>query len=421
MINSLRKKFIIATMIAVIIVFTVILGIINIVNYVRVTQDTDNVINFMATVNGNFDGFIKEDEVPQNPGEGEFKPDQGRREDYQKSMNDFKIDKETPYSTRYFTVNIDDNNQVVSTDTSHVVISQEEAITLTNKVLSSSKSTGYVSNYRYRVVDDQNMIIFVDSTNQLATVKSFLLISAIVALAGILGIFVLVVLLSYRVVKPIAESYEKQKQFITDASHELKTPLTIISANNELTEMEFGESQSTKAISKQVSRMTSMVKNLTALARLDEAQNAEKVEMNLSNLVSDMVELFRPAITQDERLFETNIQENVQYFGDEKLIRQLISVVLENASKYAKTKTVFNLSTQGQKAVILVQNDAEGIVPGDLSKCFERFYRESTTRASGKEGSGIGLSIAKEIVKLHNGTITAYGDENSNFNIKIVI
>ena len=417
MINTLRKKFIAITMISVIIVFAIILGITNIVNYSRVAKETDNIIEFLATNNGKFNG------IPTDKGEmppmDELKGDD---RDYEQALEDFKIDKETPYSTRYFTISYDNNENITSTNTMYIAsVSPDEANAMAQKILASNKTSGYINNYRYKVIEDKNMIIFVDSSSQLGTAKTFLLASIFVALAGILGIFILVVLISSRVVKPLAESYDKQKQFITDASHELKTPLTIISANNELIEMEHGESESTKVISKQVSRLTSMVKNLTALARLDEAANAEKVDLNLTNIANDMVELFRPAITSDERTLECNIQEDVVLFGDEKLIRQLLSVLLENASKYAKTKTTFNLSTQGQKVVILVKNDADGITQGDMDKCFERFYRASSTRASGKEGSGIGLSIAKEIVNLHKGTIEAFGDENNNFNIKIVL
>ena len=424
MINALRKKFIIITMVSVIIVFSVILGIINIVNYVRVTNDTDNVVNFLASNGGAF--MFDMSELPPQMNEGDNPPENNEwdnkdKNKYEKSLDDFKIDKETPYATRYFTINYDNNGNLVSSDLNRIAISSEEANELANKVLSSKKVTGYVGSYRYRVVEDKQMIIFVDASQQLGNVKNFLLISAIVAVSGIVAIFILVVCISSYVVKPIAESYEKQKQFITDASHELKTPLTIISANNEITEIEHGESESTKAITKQVSRMTSMVKNLTALARLDEATEAEKADLNLTTMANEMVELFRPALTTNERVVDCSIEENVLFRGEEKLIRQLLSVVLENASKYAKTRTSFNLSKNGQKIVILAKNDAEGITEGDMSKCFERFYRESTSRASGIEGSGIGLSIAKEIVRKHKGNITAFGDSEGCFNIKIIL
>ena len=417
MINTLRKKFILATMISVIIVFTVILGIINIVNYSRVAKDTDNIIQFLATNNGQFNG------VPSD--KGEMPPIDDKMDgnpDYEKALENFKIDKETPYATRYFTVSYDENGNVTTSNTMHIAaVTSDAANEMATKVLSSNKTSGYINNYRYKVIEDKNMVIFVDSSTQLGTAKNFLWISIIVALTGIVGVFILVVLISSRVVKPLAESYEKQKQFITDASHELKTPLTIISANNELIEMEHGENESTKVISKQVTRLTSMVKNLTALARLDEAASAEMVEMDLSNIVEDMVEVFRPAVEADGRKFALRLQECVKCVGDEKLIRQLISVLFENAAKYAKTETVVDFSRQGQRAVLLVKNDAEGLTQGDMDKCFERFYRAASTRASGKEGSGIGLSIAKEIVNLHKGTIEAFVDNENYFNIKVVL
>ena len=185
--------------------------------------------------------------------------------------------------------------------------------------------------------------------------------------------------------------------------------------------MESGESESTKIIAKQVSKLTSMVKNLTALARLDESNSIEKAELDLSNIANEAIEAFTPAITANERLFDYSIEDNLKIMGDDRLIRELISIVLENASKYAKTRTYFKLFKQGQKVAILVQNDAEGIKEENMDACFERFYRSADARASGRDGSGIGLSIAKEIVLRHKGTVTAFGDKDGYFNIKIVL
>ena len=153
-----------------------------------------------------------------------------------------------------------------------------------------------------------------------------------------------------------------------------------------------------------------MVKNLTALARLDEMSALDSAELNLTSIAIDAAELFRPALITNDRNFDIEIEKDIKIDGDEKLIKQLLAIVLENASKYAKTHTSFKLFKQGQKVVILAQNDADGIKDEDMSQCFERFYRSSESRASGVEGSGIGLSIAKEIVLKHKGNITAYGD-----------
>lgn len=418
MINALRKKFIWMTMVSVCIVFTIIIGIINIVNFSRVRTDTDNVIDYLAQNNGNFNGNKREDIPPQ---QREELPDESLRDEFFRALEEFKLGKETPYSTRYFTVIIN-NDEAYIRDYNVASVTKDDALVWVETVLSSGKTSGYFGDYRYKKVqtDDGLMLIFVDASSQLSGARNMLWISLIVGVSSIIAILILILCISKKVVKPIAESYEKQKQFITDASHELKTPLTIISANNEISEIEHGESESTKAISKQVNRMATMVKNLTALARLDEMSALDSAELNLTSIVVDSVELFRPALTTNDRTFDVEIEKNVKIDGDEKLIKQLLAIVLENASKYAKTHTSLKLFTQGQKAVILAQNDADGIKDEEMNQCFERFYRSSESRASGVEGSGIGLSIAKEIVLKHKGSISAYGDAQGWFNLKIV-
>ena len=418
MINALRRKFILITMVSVLIVFTIIIGIINIVNFSRVRTDIDNVINYLAQNDGRFGGNRNNGMPPE---ENELPPEEGIRDDSFQGLEEFKLGKETPFSTRYFTVIIN-NDEAYVRDYNIASVSKEDALVWVETVLSSGKTGGYFGDYRYRKVqtDDGLMLIFVDASSQLDSARNMLWISITVGISSLIAILVLIVFISKKVVKPIAQSYEKQKQFITDASHELKTPLTIISANNEISEMENGESDASRAISKQVNRMTNMVKNLTALARLDEISALDSAELNLTNITVDAIELFRPALVTNERTFDVEIEKDVKLQGDEKLIRQLLAIVLENASKYAKTHTSLKLYTQGQKIVILAQNDADGIKDEDMNQCFERFYRSSESRASGIEGSGIGLSIAKEIVLKHKGTITAFGDSQGWFNLKIV-
>jgi len=421
MINTLRKKFILITIISIFVVFAIIVGIINVVNFARVSNDADNIAEYLA---GNGGQFKKNSPIDDgiNPldGGGMIPPDQGFNIN-DEDMKNYNLDMETPYATRFFSVSLNPDGTYLFDLSQIAAVSPDEALTMTREVLSKHSTSGYIDGYRYNVVNDGHMVIFINCASQLRSANNMLWISILVAFVALGVISILVIIISKKVVKPIADSYTKQKQFITDASHELKTPLTIISANNEISEIEFGESEASKQISKQVNRMTQMVKNLTALARMDENKDLEKADLNLSDIMDDMIESFRPAITTNERKLNTNIEEGVKYYGDEKLIKQLISIVLENASKYTKTTCSVKLSRNGNKIEILAQNDASGINAENMDVCFERFYRTDKSRGSGVEGSGIGLSIAKEIVDRHKGTITAYGDKDSFFNIKIVL
>ncbi len=422
MINTLKKKFIVITMASLIIVFITILTIINVVNYFNVTTTTDNIIDFLAYNNGTFGTDDRPDVPPgtEDPDVGgeEGPPAMPNDSDYQKSEK-FNLNEETPFTTRFFTATIADDG-TYTIDLSHIAaITEEKATSMTSEALSRHFTSGYIGKYRFKVVNDGKMVIFVDNTMQLDNFTQFLWVSIGVAFGATIAIFVLIFFIASRVVRPIAESYDKQKQFITDASHELKTPLTIISANNEINEMEFGETESSKAITKQVGRLTAMVKNLTALARLDENRELEKVDLDLSSIADEAIELFTPAIESKGRTLNYEIEPNIKMQGDDKLIKQLFSIILENASKYAKSYVFVQLSKQGQKIVLLARNDADGIKEGNMDECFERFYRANESRASSVEGSGIGLSIAKEVVLRHKGTITAYGDKEGCFNIKV--
>ena len=235
-----------------------------------------------------------------------------------------------------------------------------------------------------------------------------------------MGVFILLVIFSKPLVLPIAKSYERQKRFITDASHELKTPLTIISANNELIEMENGESESTRAIEKQVNRLTTLVKNLISLSKIDESERLNSAKnFSLSDALIDVCENFKVAFRNSNKYFTYDVEEGIDYFGDENLIRQLINILLDNANKYSLTKVNVNLEKVGNKINIVVTNDSKEVEERNLKEYFERFYRSQMSRSSDVEGSGIGLSLAKEIVTLHKGEISAYGIDTNTFQIKI--
>ena len=218
--------------------------------------------------------------------------------------------------------------------------------------------------------------------------------------------------------KPVQESYKKQKQFITNAAHELKTPLTVISLNNQLIEMKSNENEQTKAISKQVKNMTGMVQNLLALARIDEeVLKPNLTKVNLKNVLNETLENLQNILKSNERSFKNELKDDLFVNCDEKLLKQMLSIFLENANKYSKNQIIITSNVKNNKTILTISNDTT-LEDGNQEKCFERFYRSDDARASGIEGSGIGLSVAKEISSLISTKINAY-TKDKMFNIEI--
>ena len=392
---------------AVILVISIIMVAINIFNFNEVKKYSDGLLDTIVYDRAFFEREKDDNPPPMEPQEGGiFNPA------FRRSM-------ETPFETRYFTVYYGSDTRNINLD--HIAsVDCEKATEYFEAALKSGKENGYIDNFRYKVVeknDDDVMVAFVDCSRQIMSAESFLKISIVVSLAAIGVVFIGVFFISKRVVAPIVKSYERQKQFITDASHELKTPLTIISANNELVEMEYGENQSTKAINKQVIRMNSLVKNMSMLSKIDETSRLEKKEFSLTDALIDNIEAFKPSIEGKD--LELDIKDDVKVYADENLVRQMIAILLDNARKYSLTRIKIEL-TKAQKASLVITNDCSNISEVDLKKVFDRFYRDSTARAQKEDGSGIGLAIAKEIVTLHNGEILALND-NGDFLIKVIL
>ena len=422
MIKKLRIRFIAIAMASVFLVLGAIVFAINVADFARVRGDADEVLRFLAANGGQF--------RPDTPPEQGQEPDQSGENvppappDGDDGGRRGGINAETPYETRFFTVvfNADGTSKV---NTQNVVrVSDEQALKYANAVANGKTTKGYVGDYRYLAttnVDGDKTVLFVDCQRSLSNARAFLTASLAVSAGGLAVVFLMVFFLSGRVVAPIAESYEKQKRFITDAGHELKTPLTIISANNELVEMTSGESQYTQVIAKQVERMNVMVKNMTALARLDEDGKVDKQVFCLSDVASEVADSFAGAFARDGKTFTVSVEEGVDVCGNEALLRQLASIFLDNAVKYSVGFARFSVKKSGKHAELCVVNDCEGMPKGSCNGVFERFYRSDSARASDRGGSGIGLSIAKEIVDLHGGAVSAAVDEQGNFIVKALI
>ena len=244
--------------------------------------------------------------------------------------------------------------------------------------------------------------------------------SVLISIGVILSVLVLIILISKKVIAPIQETYLKQKQFITGASHELKTPLAIISSNADVLEMMNGDSKWTTNIHNQVDRLTSLVNSLVVFSRMEEKDTVERTSFNLTETLKSRIEDFDELANFQKKYIVTDIDENLNYYGEKDSIIQLMDILLENAIKYAPEDSdiLVKLNKNRKYATLKVSNKAN-VEKGDLSKVFDRFYRLDESRNSAIKGYGIGLSMAQLIAEKHKETIQAYAPEDGVFKIEV--
>lgn len=415
MIKSLRKQFVIVAMCSTFAVLAAIMGAINIANYNRIVDKADAIIQLLVKNNGEFAVF-QEEKTVEGPDKKENRNERNRR------RHDV-MSPETPFSTRYFTVTLNAEGNVVSSNMGKIAaIDEAEAEEYATQVFEKGKDTGFEGIYRYNLTEteDEIMIVFLDCNQDIENVKGFAITSVAVSVAGLLAVFILVVVFSKMVFKPVEESYEKQKRFITDASHEIKTPLTIIDANTEVMEMESGESQWTVSTRNQIKRLSYLINQMVVLSKMDEGNGVNvKNLFSLSEIVAKSVEPFEAmARTQGKNLCR-DIEDGINLYGDENSITQLVGILMDNAVKYSipDEDIQVSLKRKGKKVQLEVLNKTESIPKGNLNVLFERFYRTDSSRNSETGGSGIGLSIAYSIVKAHKGKISAFSEDGKSLKI----
>lgn len=432
MIKNLRKRFIFAAMASTFGVLLVIMSILNVANYYRMVSRADETLTELGVNNGKFDSgdFVKKkpDGTTDNGlvSDIKTKDDMTQPPDNPERKYGDRFSPETPFQTRYFSVLIE-NGEITSYNLDNIAaVDEEEANTYASDIMKDGSYSGFTDIYRYKLVvnDDGERIIFVDCRQELESFRNTLIYSVGVSLIGFLVVFMLVLFWSKKIFKPVAESYDKQKRFITDASHEIKTPLTIIDANTEVIEMVSGESEWTRNTRDQVKRLTALTNQMVALSRLDEnPEPREKAEFNLSDVAYEVIDHFTSLSEVKGKRINADIQNGIIYTGDENSIRQLISILVDNAMKYAVSSESIDITLKcdGRKVRFTLGNLTEGMEEGDQRMLFERFYRPDSSRNSETGGSGIGLSLAKSIVESHKGKITAKCDRNGYITFQIIL
>ena len=389
MIKKIQKKFIIISMLSIIVVTGSIFGVIIIENYTRTNRELDGILNLISENNG---------KIP------EYRP----RNDELANV----ITQETQFSTRYFIIRINDQEEIIETNMQHIAsVNQEQAEEILEKVLEKNKNTGYYDNYRYKITsnEDGELIVFLDCTIQLNNLKNLINQSLIIITVGLVIVFVLVSVLSKKALTPIIENIERQKQFITNAGHELKTPVAVIMANADVMEMTSTENiEWVKSIKKQASRLDVLIKSLLNLANVEENKlKTNYTQFSITELINEQIEDFK-AIAKDRNIVYEN-KNDILIYADINRIKELITILLDNALKYTQEsgKIEIKVEKQGKNIKIQFANTCENIKNINTKKIFDRFYRVDKSRSKSKEGYGIGLSIAKSIVESHKGKITA--------------
>lgn len=382
-------------------IIILLLGTINGVNLYQMEKRTNVTLKVLSENQGKFPKFERK-EPPHT------KPELG-----------FQLNEETPFETRYFIVKTENDGSIKEIDTSHIAaVSSENAIEYADKVMQSRKDKGYEEIYKYLKLEQEGgyIIIFVDCRMQIQTAKLFLITSIVVALFTLILMFVLISVFSKRAIKPIIESTEKQKQFITDAGHEIKTPIAIISANTDVLELIGEKNEWTTSIRNQTNRLEKLVKNLLLLSKMDE-ENTKLVfsELDISEVVYETALSFKTLAEMQNKTLHLNIVNDLILKGDEVSIQQLISTLLDNAVKYSDEGGSIKVSLASTKKGLKLEvyNTSKDLKTDNLNRLFDRFYRADSSRARETGGYGIGLSIAKSIVEAHNGKISVKGEDKT--------
>ena len=401
MFKSLRKKFIATAVGSVAVVVAVLAITLNFINFNKLEERIDTTLL-------------------------EASKSQALIKIFTEDGDDLVITKNSSSPTDYngFSIaKVDNIGRVIKAYRDDSLLPDQDA--LQDKVIEAikvGKTSGFIGSYRFLKVESNvgNLILFLNCQRELDSFESFLKNSILISFVVIVSVLILVILVSKKVIAPIQETYIKQKQFITGASHELKTPLAIISSNADVLEMEHGDSKWTNNIHNQVDRLTSLVNSLVVFSRMEEKDTVERTRFDLTETLKSRIEEFRELADFQKRYIITEIHDKLNYYGEQASIVQLIDILLENAIKYAPegSDILVYLKKNRKYAILKVSNKAD-VKKGDLGKVFDRFYRLDESRNSSIKGYGIGLSMAQLIAEKHKETIRAYAPEDGTFKIEM--
>lgn len=412
MMKQIRQRFIKIALLALTLAMLLVAGVINAVHYVNTSAELKETLNYIVE-NDNANAQAKQGKFNEN-NKGNSATGDTIQQNGHKGGN-HRMDTKLEESRYFIAIQNSEGEIVLGAGSKETEYSKNDLLTIAAEVFTSGNDSGHTKNYLYQVTDKDDgsrVAVFLNYESKKEEVISLALISLGACVIGILLSLLLVSLLSKKAIRPMMDNIERQKQFITDAGHELKTPLTVISANMDVLSMDIGPNEWVQGTQKQVADMRKLVNELVYLSRMDEADSAfERNEFNLSNVVNDVAEPFVSMAEFNGKNMIVNAENNLTYCGDEAAIKRLVSILCENAVKYAPEDTDIHVSlSKSSKNIVLKTENVmkEPLSDEALTRLFDRFYRGDTSRSKDEnKGFGIGLSVARAITEKHGGIIKA--------------
>lgn len=417
MIRTLKRKFIVTAMIAVTVLLTALLGVLNAVNAWTTSQDTarllDNLVQMKALgpppegepppTFPNGQAMEPPESVPRNPRED------GRGRGFMSEV----LTEDDRLSAVFFTAWLQDG-EVLRTDVSRIsTVTEEEAAALAGEAAAEGQSEGRADSFRFASMQNaagETVYVFLENSTRWNAVLRVAALSVLAGMGGWLLMLGLVVLLSKKTIAPIAENMERQRQFVTDAGHELKTPLAIIQANTEAMELIAGETKWSRNIKAQTARLTELTRNLLTLARAEEAPTLGSfAAVDFSALVEKTTQMFQTSMEQKGLTLEAECEPGLCVRGNEAQLSNLCSILLDNAVKYATEGTALHLMLKGAEKTcsLRLENRCDKLPDCSPERLFDRFFRGDSARTQRTGGFGIGLSAAQIITIQHRGRLEA--------------
>ncbi len=396
MLKKLRWKFVLmATGISFIVLIGICITVLTITN-TYILNKSDQMLNMLVEIE--YD--LNEDYVPEST----------------------IVSREFAFSTRFFVVFTDENRTIIDTNKQQIKAVDQLGIESYISVIDPSVEKGIIDDYRYLIMNTEQgyTYVFLDIEEDMQMYDIFVFFSFLIACLALMTIFLLSAFVSKRAIRPITQSIESQKRFITDASHELKTPLAIIKADTDIIEMDYGEDEWTQSIKDEIDKMDTLIKSLILLSSFDENdKELLKTSFSLSDALEETLKSFLPSLKNKQITLNTNIAGEISYLGNEESIRNLFAILLDNAIHHAPEQSNIRIALNRYGKTISIENDCDPMKPGSYNQWFERFYREDASRNSAKKGFGIGLSIAKNICDRHNIKILAKSETGKTVTIKL--